>query len=177
MALYFVTGSTHKLAEIKAIIPTIEQLEIELPEIQALDPHKVLAAKLAEARTYAQGSFIVEDTSLYIDGMNGLPGPYIKSFFEALGVEGLAKLGSFYGGKATAKTLIGYSSEEGSVEFFEGAISGTLVEPRGDETFGWNSIFVPDGFDKTFSELGFEEKNKISMRAEAAQKLKAYLEK
>lgn len=176
MSLYFITGSKHKVAEIKACIPDIEQLEIELEEIQGLDPHTVLAHKLREAQKRHSGACIVEDTSLYIDGMNGLPGPLIKWFFEALDVDGLARLAQMYGGTAMAKTLIGYADETGSVEFFEGDLRGHIVEPRGENTFGWNTIFVPEGYDKTFAEIGFEEKSKISMRAKAAQKLKKYLE-
>lgn len=175
MALFFITGSKHKVAEIRAHIPDIEQLEIELPEIQTLDAHEVLRAKLAEAQKHHNGAFIVEDTALYFDGMNGLPGPLIKWFFEALGVDGLVKLSTLYGGKATVKTIIGYMDEEKQTRFFEGEIHGSLVEPRGEDTFGWNAIFVPEGYDKTFTELGFEEKNKISMRAQAARKLKEYL--
>ncbi|HVY73095.1 MAG TPA: non-canonical purine NTP pyrophosphatase [Candidatus Paceibacterota bacterium] len=177
MALYFITGSKHKVAEIQAHIANVEQLEIELDEIQGLDPHIVLEHKLAEARKHHTGAFIVEDTSLYFDGMNGLPGPLVKWFFEALGIEGMVRLAKSYGGKAIAKTLIGYADEKGEVQFFEGELAGTMVEPRGENTFGWNTIFMPEGTGKTFAELGFEEKNKISMRAQAAQKLKEYLER
>jgi inosine triphosphate pyrophosphatase len=175
MALFFITGSNKKVAEIKAHIPTIEQLDIELPEIQGLDPHKILAAKLLEARKHYGNEYIVEDTSLYFDGMNGLPGPLIKWFVEALGLEGLATLAAGYTGKAVAKTLIGYADERGAVEFFEGEMHGTIVPPRG-EGYGWDAIFVPDGYDKTLAELGVEEKNALSMRAKAAQKLKHYLD-
>jgi inosine triphosphate pyrophosphatase len=175
MALYFITGSKNKFAEIRAIVPYIEQLEIDLPELQELDPHTILSAKLSEARKHHTGALIVEDTSLYFDGMNGLPGPFIKWFLQALEFEGLAKLAAYYGGAATAKTLIAYADETGTVEFFEGEVKGTIVPPRQLSGFGWDAIFVPEGYDKTFAELGLEEKNKISMRRKAAEKLKAYL--
>lgn len=177
MSLYFITGSKNKVAEIKHYIPDIEQLYIELPEIQGLDSHQVLTAKLLEARKHHGNAYIVEDTSLYFDGMNGLPGPLIKWFLEALDVEGLASLAEKYGGAAVAKTLIGYSDEKGNVEFFEGELRGTIVTPReGGISFGWNNIFVPEGESRTFSEMSVEEKNAISMRGRAAQKLKLYLE-
>src|SRR3989344_459304 len=60
MALYFLTGSKNKFAEIKAVLPQVEQLERDLTEIQELDPHKIIAAKLFEARTHHGNSFIVE---------------------------------------------------------------------------------------------------------------------
>lgn len=177
MALYFITGSKNKFAEVQAYIPSVEQLEINLPEIQSLDPHEILRAKLEEARKHHGGEYMVEDTSLYFDGMNGLPGPFIKWFVEALSVGGLASLAEKYGSGATAKTLIGYADEKGEVEFFEGELPGTIVQPRnGSTAFGWDDIFVPNGETKAFSEMSSEEKNAISMRGKAAQKLKLYLD-
>ncbi|MBY0472968.1 non-canonical purine NTP pyrophosphatase [Patescibacteria group bacterium] len=176
MALYFITGSKNKVAEVQSVLPDIEQMEINLPEVQELDPHTILAAKLAEAQKHHKGEFIVEDTSLYFEGMNGLPGPFVKWFFEALGAGGLASLAEFYGGKATAKTLIGYADEKGEVQFFEGEMKGMIVQPRTPSGFGWDNIFVPEGYDKTFGELGPEIKNTISMRVQAARKLKEYLD-
>lgn len=175
MTLYFITGSKNKVAEVQAVLPEVEQLDIDLQETQELDPHKILAAKLLEARKHHGNAYIVEDTSLYFDGMNGLPGPFVKWFLQALGLEGLAQLAKNYGGTATAKTLIGYADEKGKVEFFEGEVRGTIVAPREPGGFGWDAIFMPEGYGKTFGELGTEQKNAISMRRKAAEKLKAYL--
>ncbi len=176
MALYFITGSKNKVAEVQSVLPEIEQLEIHLPEIQELDAHKVVSAKLAEARHHHSGECIVEDTSIYFEGMNGLPGPFIKWFLEALGLEKLAELGQFYGGRAVAKVLIGYADDKGTVKFFEGEMPGTIVPPRTQAGFGWDAIFMPEGYDKTFGELGVEIKNTMSMRVQAARKLKEYLD-
>jgi non-canonical purine NTP pyrophosphatase (RdgB/HAM1 family) len=176
MALYFITGSKNKFAEIQSVVPQIEQLEIDLPEIQELDPHTIISAKLSEAQQHHTGEFIVEDTSLYFEGMNGLPGPLIKWFLGALGPEKLAELAKFYSSKAVAKTLIGYADEKREVRFFEGEILGTIVAPHTTSGFGWDNIFIPEGYDKTFGELGVEKKNEMSMRAQAARKLKEYLD-
>lgn len=174
--LYFITGNPHKLTEVQAVLPEVEQLEIDLPEIQELDAHKIIAAKLATAFEHHAGPFIVEDTSLYFDGMNGLPGPLIKWFLQGLGSAGVAQLAGQYGnGRATAKTFIGYAKNQGEVNFFEGEVSGRIVEPHGQTDFGWDPIFVPDGYDKTFAELGSQEKNKISHRRQALEKLKDFL--
>ncbi len=177
MALYFITGSKNKVAEIASVLPQIEQLEIDLQEIQELDPHKIITHKLSEAQKYHEGSeYIVEDTSLYFEGMNGLPGPLIKWFLGALGPDKLAELATLYGGKAVAKTLIGYSHKQEGVQFFEGEMAGTIVAPRTTTGFGWDNIFIPEGYDQTFGQLGIEKKNEISMRVQAARKLKGYLD-
>lgn len=176
MALYFITGSKNKFEEIKAVIPHAEQLERDLTEIQEIDAHKIIAAKLFEARTHHGNTFMVEDTSLYFDAMNGLPGPLIKWFMKTIGNEGLYKLAQAFGNfGAQAKTVIGYVDERGKIEFFEGSVRGTIVEPRGKSDFGWDPIFMPEGQQKTFAEMSAEEKNEVSHRGIAIRKLKGAL--
>lgn len=177
MSLYFITGNKGKLAEVQSILGDVEALDIDLPEIQELDAHKIIQAKLEEAQKHQKGEFIVEDTSLYFEAMNGLPGPLIKWFMKTVGNNGLYKLVQSFGNfNSEAKTIIGYSNPEGNIHFFEGNIKGTIVSARG-EGFGWDSIFQPEGYSKTFGELTAEEKNSISMRKVAAEKLKEYLKK
>ena len=65
MNLYFITGNTGKFEEVKSLIPFLQQKDIDLPEIQELDPQKIITAKLQEAQKHVQGGVIVEDTSLY----------------------------------------------------------------------------------------------------------------
>ncbi len=177
MALYFITGSKSKFTEMRAILGGVKQLEIDLPEIQDLDARKIIEAKLAEAQKQKDGSFIVEDTSLYLDALNGLPGPLIKWFLKTIGNDGLYKVAKSFGNfRAEAKTIIGYFDGK-KTEFFEGSFNGSLVEPRGKNGFGWDSIFLPEGTIKTFAELSAEEKNSFSMRKLAAEKLAAHLQK
>ena len=76
--------------------------------------------------------------------------------------------------QAEAKAVIGYFDQT-NIRFFEGVISGQIVLPRGETNFGWDIIFQPDRFDKTFAEMTIEEKNKISHRRLAFEKLKEYL--
>jgi len=178
MSLYFITGSKNKFTEIKTVISEVEQLDRDLAEIQEIDAHKIIAAKLFEAQTHHSNTFMVEDTSLYLEPLNGLPGPLIKWFMKTIGNEGLYKIArTFENFNARAKTIIGYVDEKGKVEFFEGEIKGKIVEPRGETNFGWDPIFQPEGYEKTFAELTPGEKNAISMRKIAAEKLRAHLQK
>lgn len=176
MKLYFITGNKNKFSEAKAIIPDIEQLEIDLPEIQDLDAHKIISAKLHEAFHHHKGQFIVEDTSLYLSCLNGLPGPLVKWFLETIGAKGLYDITHRFGNnKAEAKTIIGYAKSSEEVHFFEGVLAGQIVKPRGDKDFGWGPIFQPDGHDKTFGEMERQEKYTVSMRGMAFKKLKDQL--
>ncbi len=177
MALYFITGSKNKVAEVKAVLPEIEQLEIDLPEIQELDAHKIIAAKIFEARRHHSNAYMVEDTSLYLDGMNGLPGPLNKWFLKSIGEAGLVKLAQTFGSAGAARTIIGYADETGAVEFFEGETRGVVVPPQGVSHFGWDAIFVPEGQSKSYAEMSMEEKNAISHRGKALKKLAEFLKK
>ncbi|HBG81549.1 TPA: non-canonical purine NTP pyrophosphatase, RdgB/HAM1 family [candidate division CPR2 bacterium] len=174
--LYFITGNENKFREVKSILGGVEQLDVDLSEIQEIDAKVIINSKLKEALKHREGDFIVEDTSLYLDALNGLPGPLIKWFLKTTGNDGLAKIALSLGNNnAEAKTIIGYVEKSGAVSFFEGAVKGRIVEPRGDSSFGWDPIFIPDGYNKTFSEMSEEEKNSISMRRIALNKLKEYL--
>ncbi len=178
MPIYFITGSADKFAEAQAILGDIEQLNEELPEIQELDARKIIEAKLHRAKELREGEFIVEDTSLYFDCLCGLPGPLIKWFFRAVGNEGLWRIAADAGNtKAEARVLIGYADKDGETHFFEGAVKGNIVAPRGDGGFGWDAIFQSYGHTQTFAEMTLEEKNAISMRRIALEKLKEFLKK
>jgi inosine triphosphate pyrophosphatase len=175
--LYFVTGNRSKYDEAREIIPELKQLDIDLPEIQEINLEKVITVKLEEARKLHKGSFIVEDNSLTFDCLKGLPGPLIKWFLTTIGNGGLYRLAKSIGDYgAEAKVVVGYKPVEGETIFFEGSLRGEIVPPRGDKGFGWDAIFQPEGYDKTFGEMDRRQKNKISMRKIAYGKLKKYLE-
>lgn len=178
MKLVFITGNEGKLKEVRSVLPNVKGLDLDLDEIQSLDPHKIIRHKLQEAYKHQDGEFIVEDTSLHIESMGGLPGPLIKWFMKTVGNEGLVKMAKAMGGtKAEARTIIGYAKGKDSIKFFEGVVKGELVESRGEGGFGWDPIFLPEGYNKTFGEMTPEEKNqaKVSMRREALNQLKQYL--
>jgi len=175
--IYFITGNQNKFNEVKLILPDIEQMDIDLPEIQEIDAKEIIRNKLLEALNHIEGEFIVEDTSLYFDCLKGLPGPLIKWFLKTIGNNGLAEITEKLGNnKAEAKTIIGYAKNHEEIYFFEGEIMGEIVKPRGESNFGWDPIFIPDGYKKTFAEMSPEEKNEISMRRNALNKLKEFLE-
>jgi len=176
--IYFITGNENKFKEVQAMLPEVKQLKLDLEEIQEIDAHKIIKAKMNQAFKHKKANFIIEDTSLYLNCLNGLPGPLIKWFLETIGINGVYNLTQKLGeNKAQAKTIIGYAKSKKEILFFEGIIEGEIVKPSGPTNFGWNPIFKPKGYNKTFQEMTKEEKNKISMRKLAVEKLKIYLEK
>jgi len=176
LELYFITNNDNKFREVKEIIPEINQLKIELDEIQELDARRIIKHKLLEAKTKykGKGAIIVEDTSLYLECLNGLPGPLIKWFLQTIGTNGLYNLTTqLKNNKAEARTLIGYYSRN-KIRYFQGIVKGKIVKPR-ETNFGWDAIFIPEGYDKVMGEMTLEDKNEISMRSFAVRKLKEYL--
>jgi len=176
--IYFVTGNRNKFEEAREILPDLEQLDIDLPEIQETDAKEIIRKKLEEALAHQKGEFIVEDTSLYFECLGNLPGPLIKWFLKEMGNAGLANLAQKMGNnRARAVAILGYAKSPEEIYFFEGSVPGQIVPPRGETNFGWDPIFLPEGGEITFAEMDREEKNKISMRRAALEKLKEFLQK
>lgn len=168
--LFFITGNENKFSEAKQIIPQIEQLNIDLPEIQG-NSQQIIEAKLQEAQKLANGNFFVEDVSLNIHCLEHLPGPYIKWFLKQIGPQGIYDLVKRYDNpKAEAIATIGIS-QNGKLTFVQGKITGKIVPPRG-EGFGFDPIFMPEGHMVTFAQMAKEEKNEISHRRLALEELK-----
>lgn len=175
MEIFYVTGNKHKLTEAQALISNLKELNLDLDEIQSLDPYEIIKHKLEEAKKKFNGNLIVDDVSMNLECINGLPGPLIKWFIKSLGPLGLYNLTKNYkNNKAIVRCIIGLSINN-KIEFFEGVVNGKIVEPRGINGFGFDSVFQPDGYAKTYAEMTLYEKNKISHRSLALEKLKEYL--
>ncbi len=176
MTLYFITGNEGKFKDSKKFFPEIKQLDIDLPEIQEIDSHEIVKEKLEGVFERVEGEFIVEDTSLSFNCLNGLPGPLIKWFEKSLGNEGLVEIVEKLGNNsAEAKITLGYARNRGEIHYFDGSIKGKIIPPRGERGFGWDPIFEPEGYSKALAEMTREEKNSMSMRKIAMEKLKKFL--
>jgi len=110
-------------------------------------------------------------------GLNDLPGGLTQIFWDRLQADSFASLAKSIENRAvTAKTVIGYCDSK-SIHYFEGTVSGTIAEnPAGNRDFQWDCVFIPNGFKKTFAELG-HKKNEISMRRLALNKFAEFLQR
>ena len=117
---------------------------------------------------------MVEDTGLFFAAWNGLPGALIKWFDRYVGNVGICKMiDEFSIRNAWAKTVV--ATYDGQVHLFTGKIEGQItLAPRGEEGFGWDKIFIPDGTVKTFAEMTSSEKDKHSMRRQAFEAMMSY---
>lgn len=176
MDILLATGNEHKIREFQQLLDRpVQPIKVELAEIQAVEVKAVIEAKVREAYQLVGKPVFVEDTGLAFAAWNGLPGALIRWFLDRVGNEGLCQmLQSYEQTAATAETCIGYF-DGNECHIFRGVVTGQIVRtPRGSGGFGWDPIFVPDGWEKTFAEMP-EEKNLISMRKLAVAQLKAFL--
>jgi len=177
MQLTFITSHTKKAEEISWHLGhPVKHHKLDLPEIQSLDPHDVIRVKAEEAYRILQRPVLVEDFSLRFEALGKLPGPLIKWFLQELKVEGLCRLLNGYSSRtAYAQTCFGYCDEEG-VQIFDGVMRGTIVrELRGDNGYGTDGIFIPEGQNKTWGEMDKEEQITYSVRRLGLEKLEEFL--
>ncbi len=178
------TGNHNKAREAAEILGIeLRSIALDLPEVQDLDVAQVAAVKAAAARE-ALGApdspILVEDSGIVVEAWNGLPGALTKWFLASVGNEGILRMLSNEedrSARAVCAVAIAFmeppfmeppASRRGdSVRVFLGEVGGRISpEPRGSGGFGWDSIFVPEGYSETYAELG-PRKHEDSHRARA----------
>lgn len=177
MDLHFVTSNQSKIKEAENILKVkINKADIDIKEIQAIKVEEIVKDKASKAYNVIRKPVLVEDTGLYVESWNGFPGALIKWVLKTIGNQGLCKILREYDRKTIAKTCVCiYNGKDFQV--FTGEVKGEITkQPRGESGFGWDPIFQPDGWNKTFGEVSQEKKDKISMRKIALFKMKEFLE-
>ena len=190
MKLIFATHNAHKLEEVKGLIPeTINLLSLtdinfneEIEETETtIEGNALLKARTIYSKTKI--NCFSDDSGLLIDALNGAPGVYSARYAgepkndHANTEKVLAQLIKENNRKAHFKTIIALIVN-GQEYVFEGIINGTIInKKKGANGFGYDPIFVPNGYSKTFAELSSQEKSSISHRAIAVQKMMEVLRK
>jgi XTP/dITP diphosphohydrolase len=180
MKAIFVTTNEHKRREVQEILGVeLERADLDLPEIQAIDPAEVAAEKASAARE-ALGEpavpVLVEDSGLMVDAWDGFPGALTKWLMRSVGNEGLLRmLGADDDRSARAVCVVALAEADGTVRTFRGEVQGSLApEPRGESGFGYDPVFVPELSMLTYAQMG-EGKNTDSHRARAFRAVRQWL--
>jgi non-canonical purine NTP pyrophosphatase (RdgB/HAM1 family) len=177
------THNAGKIAELTALlsphITTIKNardLNLLEPEETGNSFHENAALKAIAAAHTANIPALADDSGLCVAALDGAPGIYSARWAEnknyQFAIDRIFR--ELNGADATAEfvCLLALAQPNGETEFFEGRCGGTLIQtPRGGGGFGYDPYFVPEGYDKTFAELGAAVKDKISHRAIALQNL------
>lgn len=187
------SDNSHKIAEIKSIlkdlpITVLSKTEAGCGDIEVIEDGDTLeenaTKKAVEIAKRANGIVIADDTGLFVDRLNGEPGVYSARYSgeNATYISNNQKLLKKLEGvpledrTAKFKTIIAIVLEDKSVKLVSGECSGKIgFEPKGENGFGYDPLFIVDGYGKTFAELGEEIKNTISHRANALKELKKEL--
>ena len=186
--LIFATNNLHKLTEIQALIgdnfilKSLQQIGCteDIPETEpTLEGNALLKAQYIFNK-FGKNCF-ADDTGLEIEALDGRPGVFSARYatnghdFDANIDKVLEELAGVENRKARFRTVIALILE-GSVHYYEGIVKGEIItERKGIKGFGYDPVFLPDGYDQTFAEMPLSEKNKISHRARAVNKLVDFL--
>ena len=182
-SIVLVTQNEHKILE---LTPLFEEYDVpfETTDLSKWEVRSFSVGNVAlEAAKFAYGKLkrpvVVDDTGLYIESLNGFPGPTASYVLESIGIEGVLKLmDSVEDRDAHFDTAVGFAN--GWVfRYFIGTVYGNIAtEPAGKGGFGYDPIFIPEGETRTYAQLSTQEKVKISHRTEAFRKfLEWYVEK
>lgn len=184
----FATNNVHKLEEVKDMLGD----KIELLSLKDIDCHEeipetadTLAGNALLKARYVYNKYhlncFADDTGLEVEALNGAPGVYSARYAgEAHNSEAnmkklLHELENTENRKAKFHTVFALIID-GKEHLFEGTVKGEITKiHKGTSGFGYDPIFKPEGYQQTFAEMGHEEKNKISHRAKATEKLCKFL--
>ncbi len=180
--IWFATSNKGKLIEVQERFShfgvEVEQLIAPYPEIQADTLEEVVEAGLTHLWKEHARPLMIDDSGIFLDNKEGFPGVYSAYVLHTLGCQGILDLmHSDTERPAHFECCAGYIDEKGQVLVAKGRVDGHISkEEKGTTGFGFDPIFVPEGHDRTFAEMSLEEKNKMSHRSRAFDKLAEMME-
>lgn len=186
--LYFVTSNEFKLKEASEILGIkIKSININVDEIQDIDIDKIIKHKVIASYKAINKPVMVEDTGLYIEALNGFPGGLIKWLMKSIGTTGSLEFGTknnniikllenYNNKKIYAKTSVAIAYSYETIIITNGILKGAISNnPVGNNGFGWDDIFIPEGYNKTLAQMTIQQKNEISMRKIAFSRIKEHI--
>lgn len=178
----FITTNKMKFEEASRIMAEfdieIEQLDIPYEEDHDLGIEEIAKQSAKKMAEKLGKPVMVDDTGVFIDAYKNFPGPVAKFVFQNIGYPGLFKLLEGVDPSGHFETAAAFCEPGGTPHVFSGRMAGKFIIARDLQEAGfmpYMQIFVPNGFDRTISELTTEEKNSISHRAEAFRKLAKFI--
>jgi len=145
----FITGNQNKADYLERILGiSLEHHKLDLDEIQSIDPKEVIEHKVKQAYAILQKPVLVEDTSLFFNALDGLPGPFVKFFVTAKDGQRIMcrMLDGFDDRSAYASAIYAYYDGV-EIHTFVGRLNGVIADsPRGGGGYGWDAVFEPEGY-------------------------------
>ncbi len=176
--LKFVTSNADKVREASEILghPLEQVSSVAVHEIQTHDPAEIVKHKARQAYEELKCPVLVEDSGLIFTAWNGLPGALVKWFEVSVGCEGLLRMLDGFGDREACAVCVVAVFDGREIRMAKGEVWGSIADHvRGNNGFGWDVIFIPEGYENTYAEMKPSEKNTISHRRQAFESLKKYL--
>ena len=174
----FVTEYFNKVRETGVILGVpLDQVKVDgLIEIQTQNIDELVYHKCQQAYDSLKCPVLVEDSGLLFNAWDGLPGPFIKWFECTVGCEGMLKMLQTFEDRSAIAVSCFAIFDGIDIKIARGEVKGNIAtEIRGSNGFGWDVFFIPKGYKNTYAEMDFEEKNAISHRKIALEKLKTLI--
>lgn len=171
------TGNFGKAEQLSKYLGVpVDHIKLDLDEIQSLDLEEIIAHKARQAYNQIKKLVLVDDTSLKINSLGNLPGPFIKFFLKEMGPDNICKIAqTFSDTTAVAEVVIGLFDGE-NLSIFRGEIKGHISKrSAGENGFGWDCLFIPDGYNQTRAEMKNQDYDQTSPRKIALEKLERHL--
>lgn len=174
----FITGNQNKADYLAKYLGfPVKHIKLDLDEIQSLDLKEIVEHKVKQAYEIVHKPVIVEDVSLEFAALGKLPGPFIRFFVDGVPFEIICNMINGQSRKAIAKCVFGYYDGK-NLQLFEGQLNGEISEkPSGENGYGWDKIFIPEGYKVTRASLNEEDDRKTYLKIKPFEALKSYLEK
>lgn len=172
----FITGNQKKADYLAKYLGfPVQHIKLELEEIQSMNLKEIVEHKVKQAYAEVQFPVIVEDVSLELEALNGLPGPFIRYFVERVPFETICSMVDGKSRKATARCVFGYYDGK-DITLLESHLDGEIATtPTGDKGFGWDRLFIPEGYTCTRAELNEEDDQKTYLQIKPFAQLKEFL--
>ncbi len=176
MKVVFVTGNQNKADYLSKLIGLeLDYQKIDLDEIQSLDLKEIVKHKVIQAYEKIKKPVLVEDVSLEFKALGQLPGPFIKFFIEQMRGEDLCRLVDGKDRDAVAKCVFGYYDGQ-EIKLFQGSLTGKIAnKPAGENGFGWDKIFIPEGYEITRAQMNENDDLKTYKSIKPIDEISSYL--
>ncbi len=172
----FITGNKSKADYLSKYLNfPVDHQKVELEEIQSLDLYKIVEHKVRQAYDLIKSPVIVEDVSLEFKALGRFPGTFIKFLIEETPFETICRSLDNLDRSAVARCVFGYF-DGNELKFFEGHLNGSIaMHPAGENGYGWDKIFIPEGYNVTRAQLNEEDDKQTYLKIKPFDKLKEYL--
>jgi len=155
-----------------------ENIDVAYPEVQAESLEMVMVQGLVWLTERYKVPLLADDSGLFIDALKGFPGVYSAYVYKTIGCDGILTLMEKEEARgARFECVLGFAEPGKDPVLFKGISKGTISRSkRGDEGFGYDPIFIPEGGERTFAEVPMGEKNRVSHRGRALENFFKFIE-